>query len=377
MNIFDTVKGRIASGEYPGDHFLPSERELCEEFKVNRVTVRRSLDMLIADGIVEKQAGKGTLVLDRAKPPKVAPSSSGQKYILYMFGIDVLEKDRRITSPIHSGLFEPLERKCSRFGYHLIFKTVTVEDHIPDLIRGLDLSYLIFVSQSFSHFIAEAGKLNLPILTVHHQYPQFTSVRSDDFSSSQELIEYFIATGHRRISVLTGPEEAQGSQERYSAWESVMRKHGINYKDLPQYAGDWTFNSGLKAGEQIAALPKKERPDAVFAFNDSSAIGLIKALQERGISVPGDISVAGFDNSEDCIRVKPTLSTINMDFETTATAIFQQLYYFLQLSGTVPVIHIRIPTRLIIRESIIDRNALTSICPGFPGSGGELPLPPA
>jgi DNA-binding LacI/PurR family transcriptional regulator len=359
QHIFDTIKGRIGSNAYPPGSYMPSERELCEEFKVHRITIRKSLDMLMEEGLVKKYAGKGTLVSDTPKPDKLrqnknASPLSGQKYIVFVLCSDELKRDR-FTEPFQSGLFYHLERRCAKLGYHLIYKTATKNDHIADIITGLDVSYVIFSSHTFEHLLTETFGLHIPALIVNHQYPQFISIQCDNFSAAKELVSYLIAAGHRRIAVLTGPQNYDTSRERLSGWKSALREHSLNYKHMLLYEGDWSFGSGYAAGKKIADLPKNERPDAVFAFNDESAFGVIKALQESGVSVPRDISVAGFDDIAACAQINPALSTVHVDISTIATAIIQQLYFALQVSNKTPVIHIRVPARLVIRDSIANR----------------------
>jgi LacI family transcriptional regulator len=124
QHVFDTIKARIVSNAYPPGNYIPSERELCEEFKVHRITVRKSLAMLMEEGLVEKHAGKGTLVsdtlkTDKPRQSKTASAVSGQKYIVFMLCVDELKRDR-FTEPFQSGLFYHLERRCAKLGYHLI-----------------------------------------------------------------------------------------------------------------------------------------------------------------------------------------------------------------------------------------------------------------
>jgi DNA-binding LacI/PurR family transcriptional regulator len=364
--IFSTLRERIVSGVYPRDSYLPSEKTMCLEFKVHRITVRKALDLLLADGLIEKRPGKGTLVREKPSLLRIQRSVSEEKYVVFMLCTGE-SGDNRFTELFQSGLFYHLERRCAEVGYHLLYKTVTGSDHVSDVIKGFKAAYFIFSSYVFEHLLVEASDLHIPALIVNHQDPRFTSVRSDDFSAAAELVAYFIATGHHRIAALTGPQSYVTSRDRLDGWKSVLRNHSINYKAMPIYEGDWTFISGYKAGKKILQLPESDRPDGVFAFNDESAIGMIKALQEGGLLVPRDISIAGFDDISMCTMVNPALTTIRVDIETIATAVIQQLYFALQLSGENPVIHIKVPAWLTIRDSVMDRR----LPQGLASRGGE------
>ena len=354
QHIFATVRDRIMSGVYPRNSYLPSEHEMCGEFKVHRITVRKALELLWAEGLIEKQPGKGTLVREKTPLPWGPGSLSEQKHVVFVLCTGEL-RDDRFTERFQSGLFYYLERRCAEVGYHLLYKTASESDHILELIKGLNVAYFIFSSYVFEHLLVEVSGLHVPALIVNHQDPRFTSVRSDDFSAAVELVTYFITTGHRRIAVLTGPQSYVTSRDRLAGWKSVLQSHSINYKAMPIYEGDWTFSSGYEAGKKILQLPEQERPDGVFSFNDEGAIGMMKALQEGGLSIPGDISIAGFDDISMCTMVNPTLTTIRVDIETMSVAVIQQLYFTLQLSGEIPVIHIKVPTWLVVRDSVADR----------------------
>jgi DNA-binding LacI/PurR family transcriptional regulator len=261
----------------------------------------------------------------------------------------------RFAEPFQSGLFYYLERCCADVGYHLIYKTATARDHIADIIGGIDVSYLVFSSYVFGHYLTEAEELGIPLLFANHRHPEYTSVESDDLNASRKLIDYFIEQGHRRIAVITGPQDYCTSRDRLAGWEAALRNHAIPCEGMPVFEGDWSFNSGYEAGKKIAALPKPDWPDGIFAFNDEMALGVIRALQEEGVSIPREISVAGYDDIAVCTKVIPTLTTVHVDIAAMAAAIIQQLYFNLREGGRAPVIQIRVPTCLVIRDSVADR----------------------
>jgi LacI family repressor for deo operon, udp, cdd, tsx, nupC, and nupG len=346
------------SGVYPQNSYLPSEHEMCGEFKVHRITVRKALELLNVEGLIEKQPGKGTLVREKNALSRPYGSNSEQKHVVFVLCTGEL-RDDRFTELFQSGLFYYLERRCAEVGYHLLYKTASESDHISELIKGLNIAYFIFSSYVFEHLLGEVSDLHIPALIVNHQEPRFTSVRSDDFSAAEELVTYFITTGHRRIAVLTGPQSYVTSRDRLAGWKSALHSHSIHYKTMPIYEGDWSFSSGYAAGKKILQLSEQERPDGVFAFNDESAIGMMKALQEGGLSIPENISIAGFDDISMCTMVNPALTTIRVDIETMAVAVIQQLYFTMQVSDHIPVLHIKVPTWLVVRDSVADRRNLT------------------
>jgi LacI family transcriptional regulator len=309
--------------------------------------------MLTGEGLVEKHPGKGSWVVNRGSP-RVLPRTMRERYIVFVLSVGE-RGENRFAEAFQSGLFYHLERRCANLGYHLIYKTATAEDHIADIIKGLDASYLVFSSYIFDHLLLELKGLRIPALTVNCQYPGMTAIQSDDLSAAQALVSRLIGMGHRRIAAVTGPEKYETSRDRFAGWRSALINHSIKYESMPVFGGDWSFDSGHEAGKRILELPRAELPDAVFAFNDQSALGVMRALEEGGIAVPGDISVAGYDDIPACIQVNPSLSTVHVDSAAMAGATIQQIHYALEVSGEIPVIRIMVPTYLVIRDSVADR----------------------
>ena len=349
QQAYQTLKERIISGAYPDGTYLPSERELCEEFSLNRITLRKSLELLAEQGMIKKQAGKGTLVLPCCEEA-LNYDTAETKYIAFALCTDDQSRDR-FSEPFQSGLFYYLERECSGLGYHLLYKTVTPSDHIQSMLQGIHISYIIFSSQVRPELLDEAYTLGIPALIVNNHDDRFTSVQIDNFSGARMITQYLIDSGHKKIAVLTGPDTYTTSMQRLSGWKAALKSGGLSPKQMLVIKGDWDFSSGYDAGKQIAQLPAVSRPDAVFAFNDDMAMGIMKALLESNISVPSDISLVGFDDVPACVQVSPALTTVHVDLHAIATAIIQQLFYTFRQKGKVPPLSITVPVSIIIRDS--------------------------
>jgi DNA-binding transcriptional regulator YhcF (GntR family) len=147
------------SGVYPHNSYLPSEHEMCDEFHVHRITVRKALECLRAEGLIEKKPGKGTLVREKNSLVRVQGSSSEQKHVVFMLCTGELQDDR-FTELFQSGLFYYLERRCAEVGYHLLYKTASDSDHVSELIKGLNADYFIFSSYVFEHLLTEVSELH-------------------------------------------------------------------------------------------------------------------------------------------------------------------------------------------------------------------------
>lgn len=119
-----------------------------------------------------------------------------------------------------------------------------------------------------------------------------TCVRADDIAGMELLVEHLAAAGHQRLGFATGSSGAV-TRERQAAFESSLKARKLHPTILP---GDYTEEGGYRAGQALLALPPSERPTAIIAVNDIAALGVMRAVEEAGLSVPADVAVAGFDN---------------------------------------------------------------------------------
>jgi LacI family transcriptional regulator len=124
--------------------------------------------------------------------------------------------------------------------------------------------------------------------------------------------------GHRRIATITGPETSLPATERLAGYRNQTARLGLPYRPEYVVTGDFFLASGRSAMRRLLALP--EPPTAVFAAGDEMAVGAMDALAEAGISVPGQMSVVGYDDVEAAALVRPALTTVAQDSRHLATA---------------------------------------------------------
>ncbi|RAK58948.1 LacI family transcriptional regulator [Phenylobacterium hankyongense] len=174
-----------------------------------------------------------------------------------------------------------------------------------------------------------------------------STVGIDDVGSARVMTEHLLSLGHRRIAVLTGPEESPHSRDRMFGYRLQLRAAGVQFDESLVVSGEFTMKSGADAVDRVLAIPT--RPTALFCFNDEMAIGAIQRLTALGHSVPGDISVAGFDDIEFAAFTSPALTTIHQptaDMGTTAMNLLHR-----RLSGEMQVETVTLPTELMIRQT--------------------------
>lgn len=150
--------------------------------------------------------------------------------------------------------------------------------------------------------------------------------------------------GHTRIHHLGGPPSAPDAIERVRGWTDELAAQRLERPDLIQ--GDWTAASGYAIGHSLELASGT----AVFASNDQMAIGLLSALRERGIRVPDDVSVVGFDDIPEAPYMFPPLTTVRQDFAALGALIMQKVLVAVEEPESATE-DTPLSTKLIVRES--------------------------
>jgi DNA-binding LacI/PurR family transcriptional regulator len=151
----------------------------------------------------------------------------------------------------------------------------------------------------------------LPLVAVEAGYGGETPVVSvDQFGGARLATEHLLSLGHRTVWHIAGPADWLEARERIEGWRASLADVGAAAP--PLLRGDWSPESGYRAGLELA-----ERPDvtAVFAANDQMALGAMHAFHERGMRVPADVSIVGFDNVPESAFLIPSLTTVYQDFD--------------------------------------------------------------
>jgi LacI family transcriptional regulator len=143
--------------------------------------------------------------------------------------------------------------------------------------------------------------------------PGMHTVRIDNRSAARELTTFLIRLRHRRIGFISGPPTHGDSLERRAGYQDALRKAGIPLRVALAREGDFTFESGRVAARHILDL--RNRPTAIVASNDDMASGVLWAAQQRRLELPGDLSVAGFDDTPTALKSWPPLTVIRQPIE--------------------------------------------------------------
>lgn len=172
------------------------------------------------------------------------------------------------------------------------------------------------------------------------------AVAADQTEGARLAVEHLLALGHRTVHHVAGPVDSDPAQMRADAWRAALEAAGRPVP--PLLRGDWTADSGYDAGRRLAADPGVT---AVFCANDETAAGLLRALHEAGRSVPGEVSVVGFDDIVLAAHLWPPLTTVAQDFPEIGRRLVDLLLRQVRDGAPLDDRHEVVPVRLVVRES--------------------------
>lgn len=194
---------------------------------------------------------------------------------------------------------------------------------------------------------ARAGIALVVIDPVNTPLEDIPSVGVNNFSGAYQATKHLTDLGHRRIGMVQGVD-SECAAARLAGYHAALREAGVEPRPEWIHPGDFTFQAGRRAGDHLLSTP--EPPTAIFAANDLEALGVLDAARARGLRLPEDLSVVGFDDSVQAISASPGLTTVRQPFaEIGATA----LQLLLELVAHRPLAsrRLELTTHLIVRQS--------------------------
>ena len=246
-------------------------------------------------------------------------------------------------------------------GVHLVIESCESEDadeqaEVTRRFATSDVEGVILpppLSES-QPIMAELDALGIPVVTVAMGVPREDSlnVRIDDRAAALEITRYLLDLGHREIGFIKGHPNHIASQDRYRGFCDALSEAGIDCDAAPVEQGYFSYRSGLIAGERL--LARANPPTAIFASNDDMAAATMSVAHRRGMNVPDDLSIVGFDDTALATSVWPELTTVKQPISAMAEAALELLIADLRVhrSGSTRKFAERVLSHaLIVRES--------------------------
>jgi LacI family transcriptional regulator len=167
-------------------------------------------------------------------------------------------------------------------------------------------------------------------------------------AGAKQATEHLLELGHRRIGAIAGTPGWYATEERLHGFRAALASEGILLEPELVVYSDWRTPRGIEAAEQLLALP--EPPTAIFAFNDNLAIGVLHAARRRGLIVPEDLSVVGFDDTSQAEIVIPTLTSVRQPLAEMGRMGVSLLLRLLD-GQRIEALRLELSTGLVVRES--------------------------
>jgi DNA-binding LacI/PurR family transcriptional regulator/serine phosphatase RsbU (regulator of sigma subunit) len=260
---------------------------------------------------------------------------------------------------------ESRERDIDLFGFaggplHSLAGHEKSRNRCYDLVSGRALDAIVVLSLNPSTEVIEsflARYPGLPKVTVGHCVPGVPLVVADNASGMRDAVVHLIsAHGRRRLVFLRGPAQNQEAQARLQAYRDALRDFGLSYDPSLVIAGEFAMDTAKRS---MRELLERELPfDAVVGANDSSALGALEVLRERGISVPHQVAVIGFDDAEEARGATPTLSTVRQPYFELAAHALDTLTSLLNGDAA--------PERLVLGSRLVPRRSCGCLSDGAP-----------
>ncbi len=253
-----------------------------------------------------------------------------------------------------SGVTEELIRQR----YNLMFHTALGDDWTradPNALldRRVD-GLLLFAPPLGSPLIERCLESRFPaVAIVHPANPQgLPSVNAEDYTGGKLAAEHLLALGHRRLAHFTGDPHGAASVPRRLGFTETLEQAGVAIRPEWVIEAGFDWKDGYAAAERLFALPRDQRPTAVFAANDLCASGLLRYAREHGIQVPEEVAVVGFDDTWFAERTDPPLTSIHVPLYTMGILAADLLISLIE-GREIKQRHATLPVALKVRASTV------------------------
>ena len=272
----------------------------------------------------------------------------------------------RLNSYFMSSVLSGMEDAASRKGYNLIIsqslesfekERANANTMFNKRVDGLLIS-LAYDTEDIGHLSPFFNK-GIPVIFFDRAHPHIesTSIVIDNFKAAYDVTKHLLEQGCRRIMHLGGNTLRNVYAERLNGYKQALAEQDIKFNEKLVYISNLSEDAGTKAAEHILQL--KQKPDAVFAANDTSAVYCMLRLFEAGISIPADIAFAGFNNDPISKVIQPNLTTINYPgYAVGESAVNNMINHLEGVSSTRTTNTIVLRSDLIIRESSVKKKVL-------------------
>ncbi len=281
-----------------------------------------------------------------------------------------------IADPFIAEIVQQIEYMAQDLGYSVILASSNSEPEreiaAVEMLHSKRVDGVIVTSSRIGALYQEhLDRLGVPVVLVNshsEEAGRYTfSISVDNRDGGSVATQHLVELGHRRIAYVSGPSDhaqQSGSDdlERRSGYQTVMGQEGIDCDPSLVLRGTGSTDGGERALPALLSLA--EPPTAVFCYNDMTAIGLLQAARQQGVSVPRDLAVVGFDDIALASYVCPSLTTVAQPIERMGRGAMKMVLDLMEGHGQADVADVVVRGRLVVRESSKDCGAGAPTGPG-------------
>jgi len=260
-----------------------------------------------------------------------------------------------ITNPYFTSMARGVEDVAGAYNYTVIYcntdESETKEEKYANMLAQIHVDGVLLVpscgnAKTIKFF--ESNHINVVVLDRRISGVGTDIVYSDSENGANRLVKLLIGLGHKQIAIVTGPKDVSTSVDRVIGYQRALTESGLSENEMIYY-GAFNEQSGYELTNQ--AMMQSPKPTAIFAGNNFIAMGIIKALHDLKLDIPGDISVVGFDDIPESMFMKPFLTVARQrayEMGQLATELLLK-----RISGELSQEHreLLLPIEIIVRES--------------------------
>jgi|WetSurMetagenome_2_1015567.scaffolds.fasta_scaffold279657_1 GntR family transcriptional regulator, arabinose operon transcriptional repressor len=327
----------------PGQR-IPPEKELCREYQVSSITVKRAMKELSKKGLVVRRPKLGTFAAEGAHFSAGGRGRASQKLSTLVF-IGSFLNDELISATIHG-----LSVAGAEYGAHLIVKSSLNDPvkekellhQLPDM--NIDGAVIVPVhgAANTEQYFSLKLQHRFPFVLIDRYFEglEVPHVTTDDVDVGYQLTRHLYDQGHRRIAFIGEDLSTTSCRQRYEGYTHALHDHHIAFDPglvslvLPYLIPEGenrNLEPELQGYRRLLAQPN--HPTAVVAMNNYFAYNLIQVADELGLKIPEDLSVIGVGGSQTAHRCKPVLTYLRQDFEKIGMEAYESLKTYVENNG--------------------------------------------
>ncbi|GAB6107792.1 LacI family DNA-binding transcriptional regulator [Fusibacter bizertensis] len=261
-------------------------------------------------------------------------------------------KNKALINPFYGEIINSIEYHLRQEGYYLMLRFVSETDIFSSMVVNWNADGVILLGAMDNQLDLNFKNIKIPLVLIDSYVSQFSydNVMTDDFKGGYLATEHLIKTGHKKIGMILTAIDGMGvAQQRYKGFKQAMEDYNCFVDHDLVFEGHPTYEYGYEVGRKL--IDKVGEIDGLFAYSDLVAIGVIQGMKDKGIIVPRDISIIGFDGLFIGNICEPRLTTVYQDIDEKGKQAVELLINRIK-GKTIEPQKVILPVSLIERDSV-------------------------